>query len=412
MDSNIPVKTAKCKILFITQWQFYDALVETYTLPNIRIIEKLKPCYPYLITINNTIYKLRIKKRKDIVSIDLPSPQRYLFTGWILNLFTIIKIIRKKNIYLFHTWCTPAGVIGVLLKLLYRKSIFVLDSFEPHAETMVENGTWSKYGFKFRFLFYFEKLEPRLADYIIFAARGMENYVLEKYKFKVNKFFVKPACINFDEFHPGLLKDKEMLSKYGLENKIVGIYAGKFGGMYLEDEVFDFISHCEKYWGNNSFRFLLLSNIADEYLNNKMKKYSLNRQTILKFFVPHEQVPSYLGLADFALSPYKPVPSKKYSTPIKNGEYWAMGLPVIITPGISEDSEIIINNKAGALIESFNDWGYKNAIKQIDYILKSKNRVEIYSKIRPLAEKYRNYKISENVYKNIYNYSLLMLPVP
>ena len=43
-------------------------------------------------------------------------------------------------------------------------------------------------------------------------------------------------------------------------------------------------------------------------------------------------------------TPVKPVPTKRYCTPVKDGEYWALGLPVIITEGISDDSGIIREN--------------------------------------------------------------------
>ena len=133
-----------------------------------------------------------------------------------------------------------------------------------------------------------------------------------------------------------------------------------------------------------------------------MQKYSIDKATIIKLFVPHNEVAKYMGLADFAISPYKPVPSKRYGTPIKNGEYWALGLPVVIPPNISEDSEIIEKNNAGAILHGFNNEAYKKAISQIDSLISNSSRNEVYKMIRPLAEKYRNFSIAEKVYAEIY----------
>ena len=119
-------------------------------------------------------------------------------------------------------------------------------------------------------------------------------------------------------------------------------------------------------------------------------------------FVPHSQIPKYMGLADFAICPVKPVPTKKYCSPIKDGEYWALGLPVVITKNISIDSDIISANNAGAVIEILNEDGYADAVKKIESIISSSSRAEVYAKIRPLAEKYRNFSIAEEVYKAIY----------
>ena len=79
-----------------------------------------------------------------------------------------------------------------------------------------------------------------------------------------------------------------------------------------------------------------------------------------------------------------------------------MGLPVVIPPNISIDSQLIKENRAGAILESFDESGYSKAIAQIDTIIKGKSRAEIYNQIRPLAEKYRNFSIAEEVYRKIY----------
>lgn len=396
------MKTGNNRILFITQWQFEDALVQTYTLPYVRIIQKINSCYPYVVTINKGRSSLTIKKKAGIISIEIPSGKRFLFLGWLLPIFSLHKIIRKKKINTIHPWCTPAGAVGAILKILNRAVTLNIDSFEPHAESMVENKTWKKSGLKYRALFYFERIEARISNYLIFGAPGMEKYIKEKYKTTVTNYFVKPACVDLEAFSNKFSKNTERITNYKLEGKIVCVYAGKFGGIYLEDETFEFIKYCEKYWGEDKFRFLLLSNASDDYIKKMKEKFGIASSGIIKLFVPHNKVPVYLGLADFAISPYKPVPSKRYCAPIKNGEYWAMGLPVVITPNISADSEIIKESGAGAILESLDEKGYSAAVRQIDSILKGKSRDEIYNQIRPLAEKYRNFSIAEKIYQKIY----------
>lgn len=390
------------RILFITQWKYDDALVQTYTLPYIRIITNITSSYPYLITMKEGSKSTTIEKKNGVIVIQMPSGKRLLYMGWLLNFLKLYIISGRKNIRLIHAWCTTAGTIGALLKLLDKRKTLVIDSFEPHAEAMVENESWRSGGIKFKSLFYMEKLEAAIADHLIFAAPGMENYILKKYKTQVTNFYVKPACTDLDMFSDKYMKDEALMAKYCLQDKIVCVYAGKFGGIYLEDETFAFIQSCDKYWGDDRFRFLLLSNVSEEYIREKISKFSIRQSVVIKLFIPHSEVPSYMGLADFAICPVKPVESKKYCSPIKNGEYWAMGLPIVITPNISVDSDLIRNNHAGAILEGFTDADYKNAIKQVDSILQGKSRREVYTLIRPLAEKYRNFGIAENVYKKIY----------
>lgn len=125
----------------------------------------------------------------------------------------------------------------------------------------------------------------------------------------------------------------------------------------------------------------------------------IDKRSIVKTFVPFAEIHTYMNLADLAICPVKPVPSKKYCSPIKNGEYWALGLPVIITENISQDSEIIEKNNAGYVLRSFDRSEYIKAIQKTELLLQDKDLKE---KIRALAIKYRNFSIAEAIYASIY----------
>lgn len=390
-------------ILFITQWHYDDALVQTYTLPYVNMIEKITGATAYLVTVGKGNNKTSVKKHKGLIVIELPDPTLSGRLQWLLNVRILAGIVKRRDIPVIHAWCTPAGALGVLLKKRNKKVKLIIDSFEPHAEAMAENKTWSRGGLKYRVLSRFEKMEAKRADKLIFAAPGMDAYILKRYGIKIKDYYVKPACVDLNAFNKAAIKDEYLLAQLALEGKTVCVYAGKFGGIYLEDEVFAFIKECETYWGTEKFRFLLLSNVTDEYVLQKLTTYYIQPTTIVKRFVPHNEVHKYIGLGDFAISPVKPVPTKKYCSPIKDAEYWALGLPVVIPPNISADSDIIKENNAGAILEGFTQEAYLKAIKHIDAIIAGKDRQEIYKSIRPLAEKYRNFSIAEKIYSSIYS---------
>jgi hypothetical protein len=122
-------------------------------------------------------------------------------------------------------------------------------------------------------------------------------------------------------------------------------------------------------------------------------------------FVPHNEMPDYMGLGDFAFSAFKPVPSRKYCTPIKNGEYWAMGLPVIIPDGISTDSHIIRSTNAGYVLKEMNDAEFNKACQHVQVLLSSETADILSNRIHQLAEKHRNFAEALAVYKTIYGNS-------
>jgi len=119
-------------------------------------------------------------------------------------------------------------------------------------------------------------------------------------------------------------------------------------------------------------------------------------------FVDHDAVPAHLAAADFAVTPVKPVPTKRCCTPIKDGEYWAMGLPVVITPGISEDSEIIRRRGIGAVLEGFAPEHYRAALRRIDELLREVPPDELRARIRATAVEFRGFERADAAYRGVY----------
>ena len=392
-------------ILIITYWSYTDALIQTYTLPYARLILKALPAGSkiFLLTLDkNAVSKEQMTGDESIINISV-AYQPFGIGGilmWMKTMLKLLGIIRREKISTLHAWCTPAGMIAYILAMLTRREL-IIDSYEPHAEAMVENGTWKKDSFAFKLLFRFEKLQSRKAKYLIAAASGMKEYAKEKYNHTKDNMFVKPACVDLDLFSYGNVKNKKLLEELNLVDKIVCVYAGKFGGIYLEDEVFSFFKTAETYWGDR-FKVLILSSHSSTEISKLATKAHLKEDTIIHRFVSHHQIPDYMGLADFAITPVKSVPSKRFCSPIKDGEYWALGIPVVITKNISDDSDIIAKSGTGSLLENLNEESYLKSIGEIEKLLKTHSRDELYKKIRPLAEINRNFETAKKTYLSIY----------
>ena len=297
-------------------------------------------------------------------------------------------------------WCTPAGALGYILSKTTGKNL-IIDSYEPHAESMVENGTWSKDSLKFKLLYWFERKQSNHAKTIIGLTEKTPEYALNKYQAQFKNYFTKPALVELNSIQFEISKYKQLRASQNLENKIVGVYAGKLGGIYLKEEFFDFLKVADDFWGNR-LHFYFLTDTNESIINNYISNKKINSCSVITKFVSHKEVNNYLQIADFALNFVNPIPSKRYCTSIKDGEYWAMGLPVVITKNISDDSDIIKTNKIGSVIERLENEGYKNSILEINNLLINNSREELYLKIRPIAEKYRNMELAEKIYKKIY----------
>ena len=95
-------------------------------------------------------------------------------------------------------------------------------------------------------------------------------------------------------------------------------------------------------------------------------------------------VPSYLSAADAGVAFIKPCLSKLASSPTKNGEYLAAGLPLVINAGVGDSDSLVNDWSAGVLLSDLNEVEYDRAI---DGILSMVRNLEIKSKVRTLAEK-------------------------
>jgi glycosyltransferase involved in cell wall biosynthesis len=322
------------------------------------------------------------------------------FFGWMANGIALLFLIFFRRVRYIHAWCATAGAVAYVLHVMSRRPL-VVDSYEPHAEVMLETDTWKRNSLNFKVLFWLEKLQGKAAHALITCTADMKEYCQRKFGFEMKHQWVKPACVNLEPFNYSSRKINDLVRSMKLEGKIVGVYAGKFGGLYLTQEVFDFIKVAYDYWGD-SFRMLLLTNESDEKLNAWRKKSNVPEGVILKKFVHHAVVANYIGLGDFGFSPYNPVPSRKYSAPIKNAEYWALGLPVVITNNIADDSTIIEQNGIGAVIKNLTPADYLEAVQIIDKLLKGNTTRQLYDRIRPFAEKYKNFSIADKIYDEIY----------
>jgi hypothetical protein len=289
---------------------------------------------------------------------------------------------------------------GYILSKLTGRT-YLIDSYEPHAEASIENGDWKRNSFRFKLLFSLEKLESQHASYIISATEGMRNYAKEKYNTEFKHFYVKPACVNLNIFSKQNRKNPELIKQFGYEDKIVCVYAGKFGGIYLDEEVFEFFKVAHEFWGDK-FRLLVLSSHKQAEIEARATSVGFPIEIIQVRFVKHAEIADYMGLADFGITPVKPIPTKRYCTPIKDGEYWALGLPIVITKNISDDSDIVEKHKIGSVINEFTKQEYLRCIMEMNHILNTHTPDELYDKVRKVAEKYRSYEIAENIYEEIY----------
>jgi len=238
-----------------------------------------------------------------------------------------------------------AGALGYLLWKKIKLP-YIVESFEPHAQYMVESQVWSKWGIRYNLQSHFEKQQKKTAKKIITVSANYRDHLLGKEISCPVEYL--PCTVNIEKFsfiHEGRISIRNEL---GIDEKcIVGIYVGKFGGIYYDQKAFNFFKLLKS--SIKEFFLIILTPDSASAVSKKLDSLKITGYWVGK--VEHEKVPEYLSAADLAFCPVKPSPSRKFCSPIKNGEYWVNGLPILISQGIGDDSDIILNYGGGIIVD-------------------------------------------------------------
>lgn len=387
------------KVLFVGYWGFYEGLTQATILPHLRVLSSFDHISKITFISIERTHDAKKFHLNVLKCIHVPLYSKNFRFGILNKLHDFVvfpKLMRQivKNEKIDFVICrgAPAGALGYLL---WRKSRipYLVESFEPHAEYMLEGNVWSSYDPRYLLQGYFEKKQKQTASGLMPVSYNYERYLksIEKLDCPIETM---PCSVNIDKFKFDIQSRKSIRKKYHIdEETIVGIYVGKFGDIYYEDEAFLFFKSCFKHIDNFFLMLLCPQNV--KYLNLKLAEVGFPIEKCWKGTVVHEDVAKYLSVADFAFSLHKRTEYSFAFSPIKNGEYWACGLPVIIPDGIGDDSQILKDTGLGIVIE---DLGHpEKYFAQLATLIKANKQEEI----RQLAVKYRNEENARNAYRKL-----------
>ena len=293
------------------------------------------------------------------------------------------------------------GVMAGWLSLKAVKSFSIplsVESFEPHADYMVEDGVWRQKGIRYNILRKAEKEQMRLAVNLSTVTDSYARYLTENEGLSPDKLHTVPCCVEFEQFRYNQSDRQQVRQRLGFsENHIVSIYTGKLGGIYLDDEAIEIILAARAYFGSERFRLIILSPDIESW-QKRLERAGVSSEECYIGFVKQGEVVHYLSAADFAFSLHRPTPSKMGISPIKNGEYIANGLPVVIPKGIGDDSEIIEEMGFGVALSDLNNID-KEGFKSIDRLIGRPRH--LIDKMEAWVQNHRSFSLVKNAYREL-----------
>ena len=394
------------KIFYISYWGISEGLTVSTVLPNLKILsedERVDSIDFFTVErIEDRNFKDRFIPINKVHHHPIHSKNLgfFLFTkiaDWLRIKNTISQSAKKMQPDLVICRGAMAGAFGTMLFKKFGIP-YLVESFEPHADYMLESGVWKKNGLRFRLQ---KKTEAEIKKYAKFLVTVSNNYCqhlnkeegIAKERLKMVPCTVNPVQFQFNSEARQLVREKLVI---GADTR-VGIYLGKFGSIYYDKEAFEVFKAAEQYFDN--FFLVLLSPTDKKELTEKLNAVKFPLEKVWMGTLAHGEVPNYLSAADFAFSTIKPADCRRFCSPVKDGEYWANGLPILLPDMVGDDSEIIKREGGGAIMDVNDNENLKMAFDSIlQQLLKGiLGRTEIAS----LALKYRNPDISKKVYKEI-----------
>lgn len=374
------------RVLIFSFWSVYDGITQATVLPLITALRAHGDI--------KEVYLCTVEPRKSAPSSSLTEATHVPYFAnptstrdKVLSLFAVPgflkKVVRKANIDIL--WCkgAPAGGMGAIVNLLTGIPL-VVDSLEPHSDYMLYSGTWHRWDPKFLIQRFLERETLRRAAALLPVSH---QYAAQLAGQGVNprQMFVLPCIVMLDQFAYQHEAGIRMRKRLNIDEKwTVGIYVGKYGGLYYDDEAFLLYQRLFKYVGEDFF-LLLITETDAEIVRRKIERFKLPDNRICVCRLPHAQVPHALSAADFAISTIKAVEAMRYCSPIKHGEYWAADLPILSTLPIGDDAEIMKREGGGVIVDPHDE----HAMSRIGEVLKEKAGRGSGRYVR-LARKYRH----------------------
>jgi glycosyltransferase involved in cell wall biosynthesis len=395
------------KIFFLTYWGFNEGLSQSTVIPNLKLLSDSDTIdkvfyfsierYSSRLEVSNTFNNTKIihfpfysKKFGNIIFTKL--------FDWIRKKDFLSKVVNDNKPDLVICRGAMAGAFGVMLYKKYNIP-FVVESFEPHADYMFNSGSWKKNRLRYIVQKKNEKEIKKYAQYIITVSENYKRQLIQSENVEPQKVKVVPCFVNDQLFMFNQEKRVWIRKELGLiESTIVGIYSGKFGGIYYDKEAFKLFKESLDFF-KEDFYLIILSPDDKEQIENKLSavNFPLNQVYIAK--VQYHEVTDYLSAADFAFNLHVSSTVSHAFSPIKNGEYWANGLPIIISRNIGDDSEIIQKEGVGAVMNINDSNSIVSALGAIN--IKIEKQEEYRQLARWTSQKYRDEKIGRKVYEDL-----------
>ena len=316
------------------------------------------------------------------------------------------KLHKKHTFKITHCRSYIAALVGLGMKKKYGTK-FLFDMRGFWANERVDGKIWNLSNPIFKRVYdYFKKKEIQFfkeADYTISLTYNGKKEIESWKEFGEHtpQIEVIPCCVDLELFNP------EKINKTDQSNLretlhidptdfILG-YVGSIGTWYMLSEMLDYFKILKV--TRPSAKFLFVTGENPSTINNKAQEKEIKLEDIIITSCRHSDVPLNISLFNHSIFFIRPTYSKKASSPTKQGEIMAMGIPLICNAGVGDTDLVVEKYHAGQVLNELTDAAYIQSFESEFNFMKSRT-IEGAQEFYGLEEGVRRYL---KVYKSILN---------
>lgn len=277
------------------------------------------------------------------------------------------QLHKQHHFSIVHCRSYIAALVGLDMKRKFGTK-FLFDMRGFWADERIDGNIWSLSNPVFKTVYnYFKRKEVaffREADHVISLTHNGKQEIESWKEFKENppKIEVIPCCADLELFDSKKIDRKTIEQKrkdlnLADSDKIIG-YVGSIGTWYMLPEMLDCFKVLKE--KDPSLKFLFVTAENPQNIIDKAIEKSISQNDLIITSCLHNEVPHYISLFDVSIFFIRPTYSKKASSPTKQGEIMAMGIPLICNAGVGDTDKVVTDYKSGIVLEELNEDSYRN----------------------------------------------------
>ena len=329
-------------ICFVSYWGLDEGLTQAVVIPHLRILaERVEVTRLSLITVERNGLpgqKIEVPKLAHHSLLTSESLAKKLFDK--NKAKRLLDELHSEHVIdLVIARTSLAGSLTLDFTKANRIPLIV-ESFEPYSEYMIESGAWKRMDPRYVMTKSAERRIKQHAQALLPVTRRYADYLIAEDEVDPERIKVMPTCVDTDKFAFDPVARAETRAKLRIgDDAIVAIYTGDKGGLELDQEAIVLMASAKHYY-QDRFHLIVLS-LHSEKWSKDLQKAGFGVEEFTVSRVPQGESSPWLSAADFAFSLHRPSPSMIGISPVKNAEYFANNLPVIMPAGIGDDAHEI-----------------------------------------------------------------------